>query len=156
MFEFLSRYVNVTEGPNSFVPVTQDEIVEAERRIGFSLPEQLRRFYREIGCGFLKAPKESDPNDDTCFDTINRVVGPSEMADLYLGLDKWGPAEGFLPGLVPFFDLGEDTYLVLKIMEPSDSAVYWPNGKRKVAGTLEEFFIRLHENPSFYLSTQGR
>ncbi|MCI0430162.1 MAG: SMI1/KNR4 family protein [Rhodospirillales bacterium] len=156
MYEFLRRYVNVKDGPNSFVPVTQNEILEAEKRIGLSLPEQLQTFYTEIGCGFLKAPRDSDLSDEKWFDNINRVVGPSEIADLYLGVAAWGPAEGFLPGLVSFFDVGDDTYLVLKIKEPCDSAVYWPNGKRKVADTLEEFFIRLHENPSFYLNAQGR
>ena len=153
MYEFLRQYVNgPKQEPNSFVPLESDEVPQAEARLGFTLPKQLKEFYREVGCGFLLAPEGADTTDNRWVrDNINRVVDPSELADLYLGKCVWGPREGFLPGLLPFFEVGDGTFLVLKIDADSDPGVYWPDGRNRVAPDLARFFHALYKDPSFYL-----
>ena len=58
MFEHLRKYVveneyvEVEQG-NSFYPLKPDETDMAEKKLGFQFPHQLKRFYEEIGYGFL-------------------------------------------------------------------------------------------------------
>ena len=63
MFEFLQDVMldgeQFPNHPNTRYPVSDEDIKEAEGRLGFQLPSQLRVFFQEIGCGFLK----SSPND---------------------------------------------------------------------------------------------
>jgi len=152
MYEFLKPYVNADKHKlNYFVPVDNERIAKAEARLGFALPPQLKEFYRDIGFGFLLAPKGADQSAEKWLDNINRVVDPTEVADLYLGNCEWGPREGFSPEVLPFFDVGDGTFLVLKIESESDPAVYWPDGKTRVAQDLGQFFRELYKDPSFYL-----
>lgn len=153
MYEFLKKYAGVREGRNFFMAVKNGDIEEAEERLGFALPQQLKEFYVEIGFGFLCAPKNNlETTDERLLArSVNRVIGPGEAADLYLGEGDVGPQEDFLPWLFPFFDLGEGTFLVLMSQDDDDKGVYWPDGKKLVAANLEEFFRKLHEDPNFYV-----
>ena len=41
--------------PNVYYPVAEEEVLDAESRLGFRLPEQLRTFYQEVGYGFFRS-----------------------------------------------------------------------------------------------------
>ena len=64
MFDFLQKYVVADRSIRSkqepiFYPIYQEEIDEAESLLQMELPKELKRFYQEIGCGFLKSDKRT-------------------------------------------------------------------------------------------------
>ena len=82
-FDYLKRYVSREDPPtrNWFVPVKDDAINTAEQRLGVSFPVALRRFYLEIGSGFLRATageKKVTPN-------VSRILDPTEATALPRG-----------------------------------------------------------------------
>src|SRR5262249_49419088 len=111
-------------------------------------PEQLRQFFREIGYAFFRASDRSAPNVSVNY--INRFLAPSQIADLLLGADQEiAPSEGFDDGEIPFFEVGDQLYLVLRSSDALPAQVAWPIGDR-IADDLIEFTKRLAANPRFY------
>ncbi|MDT3499220.1 SMI1/KNR4 family protein, partial [Bacillus toyonensis] len=83
MFNFLKEYVVADRSVRSkqkpiFYPIYQDEIDEAESLLQMELPKELKRFYQEIGCGFLKSDKRT---------FFNRFMDPNSVADFPLRQD---------------------------------------------------------------------
>jgi hypothetical protein len=64
--------------------------------------------------------------------------------------DPARPPEGFVPGVMPFFDVGEQTYLVTRPSSDHPNAVYWPDGKSEVSDSLGAFFKDLYLRAGFY------
>jgi len=150
MFEYLERYVGVKKPPNRFWTVEQHEIESAEVCLGFSFPEQLFGFYSEIGSGFLSQGVEDKERDPSL---INGILSPGEVEDVLLENDNPArPLEGFTTNAIPFFDAGENTYLVLLPHSEKPNRVYWPDGKQVVSESLDEFFRSLYHRAGFYRS----
>jgi hypothetical protein len=150
MFERFKKFVEVHNGPNYFASVSEDEIVAAEEQLGFQFPDQLRQFYLEVGCGFYRLGTKDEKRDPTL---VNRIVPPSDIYSILYDEDcEWRPYEGFVTGVVPFFDCGDGTYLVVKSHSANPNAVYWPSGRdsEKVTESLEAFFSQLYERAGFY------
>ena len=55
-----------TNQENSFYPVTENKIKEAEKALNLKFPKELVHFYREVGYGFIKGSEFN----------INRIMGP--------------------------------------------------------------------------------
>src|SRR5688572_20313566 len=113
MFEFLVPIMtDGTDGavaPNVRYPIDQNDITEAETRLGFSFPPQLRAFFTEIGSGFLTTGMNSAAPAKVTY--INRFLDPDEVATLYLKEDdELVPSEGFGAGEIPFFEVGDRLY----------------------------------------------
>lgn len=147
MFHFLTTIMrNGTEEPdfpNVRFPVSAEDIESAERRMGNPVAEQLREFFSEIGSGFLKA-SQSDTSR-TGFNYINRFLDPDEIAELLLGEDEdILPSEGFDDGELPFFEVGDRLYLVMR-----EGQVCWPFGD-VISENLLTFVTELANNPRFY------
>jgi hypothetical protein len=148
MFEYLQPYIGKKKPPNRFWPVDPADVEDAERRLGVRFPGQLRTFYAEVGCGFLAQGKEDRRRGPSL---VNGVLSPVEIASLLLDPSEPArPAEGFMPGVMPFFDVGEQTYLVMRPSSSQPDAVYWPDGKSKVSDELEAFFKDLYQRAGFY------
>ncbi|WP_146117663.1 MULTISPECIES: SMI1/KNR4 family protein [Pirellulaceae] len=152
MFHFLTSIMRDGTGepdfPNVRFPVTAEDIESAERRIGNPFPEQLRKFFCQIGSGFLKAPQSDTSRTD--FKYINRFLDPDEVAELFLGEDEdIFPSEGFDDGELPFFEIGDRLYLVLR-----DGQVCWPFGD-VISQNLLAFVTELANNPRFYHEAYG-
>jgi antitoxin YxxD len=148
MFEIFKRFVGKNAGPNRFWPVDQNQIDEAESRTGIAFPCELRAFYAEVGSGFW-----ARGNSDRAWDRslVNRILSPRDVADLLCDdLDPWRPSEGFVEGGLPFFDVGENTYLVLLPNSETPSRVHWPDGKGVVSDDLSSFFFKLSQRAGFY------
>jgi antitoxin YxxD len=128
--------------------VSDRDIAAAERRMGLSLPLELRTFYREVGWGFFaKGEEEAKWNRNL----VNRVIPPDEIADLLLDSDQpLRPSEGFVRGALPFFELGSGTFLLLKPKSKEPNKVYHADGKRVVADSVVDFFRQLYVNAAFY------
>lgn len=154
MFEFMNdiieRSKNDPEGANAFFPVSLSDIAEAESRLKRSLPDGLKTFFCEVGCGFLKAGRADLSH--TKFNYLNRFLDPGEMADLCLGEDEdTMPSEGFAANELPFFEVGDQLYLVLRPDGNHPNAVCWSRGDR-VVDDVQAFVRRLTNDPRFYHS----
>jgi hypothetical protein len=136
--------------PNVFYTVSNEEATASARRLGFELPEQLRTFHREVGYGFFTTSFPEHHGER--YNYINRFLAPSQIADLLLGCDEeLMPGEGFDEGEIPFFEVGDRLYLVLRPNPKKPSQVCWPFGDT-VSNDLVEFTKRLADNPRFYHS----
>jgi len=138
----------VPHHPNVYYPVSDEEIYASETRLGFQLPEQLKTFHQEIGYGFFTSasPQTFEGN----FNYINRFLAPAQIADLLLNHDEESsPSEGFNEGEIPFFEVSDQLYLVLRSSLTNLNQVAWPYGA-VVCNTLIEFTKRLADNPTFY------
>ena len=54
--------------------LSEDEILNAEQRMGMKFPKDLRNFYKDYGYGFVNNKKRA----------INRLIGPGGCADIRL------------------------------------------------------------------------
>ena len=134
--------------PNVYYPVSEEEIAASESKLGHQLPEQLRAFHREIGYGFFKSATTQIRGQN--FNYINRFLAPSQIADLLLGNDEESmPSEGFDDGEIPFFEVGDRLYMVIRPSPTHANQVTWPFGDR-VSDDLVEFTKSLAANPRFY------
>jgi hypothetical protein len=150
MFEYLTAYVGREKPPNRFWPVSAEEIRQAEAWIGYRFPAQLRRLFREVGCGFLARGVEDRKRDPSI---VNGVLSPREIAELLNAeSDPRRPPEGWAAGVMPFFDVGERTFLVMLPESPSPDRVWWPDGQTEVAPDLDHFLRALYRRADFYRS----
>lgn len=155
MFEILHQYV-VTDGeaggPNRFWPVSEVEIRQQEERLGFRFPTQIRSLLAEAGSGTIKAKAGLESVFDARrFNFINRFLDPVEMVDLYLGFDiETAPEEGFGEGELPFFEVGDQEYFVIRPEEPDPNRVYMALGG-DLGQDLATFVKSLLHDPVFYL-----
>ena len=155
-YDYLKKYINSKDeeaGNNVFYPILEDEILKAEKKLGYTFPEELKEFWREIGSGFLWS---SDPEKGIIQKTYpNRFSPPSEIASILLeGSESELISEEMLELLeedeVPFFNITGFDYLTYKTTDESFK-VY--NLSIKVADSLEEFVHRLYyESPTYYLN----
>ena len=152
MFEVIRRLMvngnDMPDHPNVYYPVSNEEISGSESRLGYRLPEQLTTFHREIGYAFFTSASSSKAGE---VNYINRFLAPSQIVSLLLNHDEESrPSEGFKEGEIPFFEVGDQLYLVLRPSRTHLHHVAWPYGKI-ICNDLVEFTNRLAENPRFYL-----
>lgn len=185
-YNFLKKYMyQDCKGPwngmdNVFYPVTEEEISEAEKQIGFLFPSELKEFYVEIGYGHLASPKNSDGKCE--FPPSNEILSPLVASHFYnlvivhhtkqkeehpaedefLDLDNFynrykgnsismGALDCINPGDIPFFELYDSSnFFMLKPNSDHPNAV-WTFGDIKIEDSFERFIWRLyHESPWFY------
>lgn len=153
MYENLSfkEYIGADKGPNRFWKLEKKNISKAERKLGYAFPEQLKKFFEEIGCGSWSQGTE-DKNWNRGL--INRIMGPLSIAGLLLDESEQylQPPEGFNEGELPFMDLGEYTFLSVYPHSDKPNAVYWPS-KTMISETLTEFLDKLEKHAGFYKNT---
>lgn len=130
-----------------FYSVSDEEISEAETMLSMRFPEELRRFYSEVGYGHLG-------NDDPDF--LNLIMHPLEIAKLKLGLDFYGnmfqdDLQYYTSDSVfPFFDLGgEADYLVLQMDGEDAGAVIYCG--RSIASSFNEFVQKMCEETNYFI-----
>lgn len=134
-----------------FYPVRKEELSEAENMLSMRFPDELRRFYSEVGYGHLG-------NDDPDF--MNQIMPPLEIAKLKLGLDFYGNMfEDDLryytsDSVFPFFDLGgEADYLVIQ-MDGEDAGAVMYCG-RPIASSFNEFVKRMCDKTNYFIGNRG-
>ncbi|ARX64919.1 SMI1/KNR4 family protein [Bacillus thuringiensis] len=151
MFNFLKEYVVVDRSARSkqksiFYPLPKEEIAEAEDLLKMQFPKELKRFYEEIGYGFLKTNKT----------LINRFMDPFSVVDFRLRQDVYE----YNPNLddvdddesLVFVEVTELNFLTIKFKEENELGqcpIY--SEDEKIADSLEEFLIKMDENPDYYI-----
>ncbi|ABK83659.1 SMI1/KNR4 family protein [Bacillus thuringiensis] len=151
MFNFLKKHIVADEGIKSnqtpiLYPLPKEEIAEAEDLLKMQFPKELKRFYEEIGYGFLNTNRN----------LINRFMDPISVADFRLrqdiyehnpNLDDTDDEESLV-----FFEITEISFLTIKFKEENELGqcpIYSEN--IKIADSLEEFLIKMDENPDYYI-----
>ncbi|ADK03066.1 TPA: SMI1/KNR4 family protein [Bacillus anthracis] len=151
MFNFLKKHIVADEGIKSnqipiLYPLPKEEIAEAEDLLKMQFPKELKRFYEEIGYGFLNTNRN----------LINRFMDPISVADFRLrqdiyehnpNLDDTDDEESLV-----FFEITEISFLTIRFKEENELGqcpIYSEN--IKIADSLEEFLIKMDENPDYYI-----
>lgn len=139
-YDFIKSYKE-----NTFYPVSENEILEIENKLGLRLPYDLRQFLLEVGYGFLK---KSEYN-------INRILGPASIRDARLKVNDFE----FYPDIevyeeleedkVIFFEANESALLLIELGNEQNNSIYYDD--IKIADSLEEFLIELMKNDKYYL-----
>jgi hypothetical protein len=156
---------------NQFGPTSLEEIEQAEAKLGFQFPSQLREFYLEIGCGNLVAPYNTT-DENYHFGNANEILPPMVVAEFYkpLGDDPRGEEpeewlhsadeqyamspddyEVMKKGCMPFFNMHSSRFLTLMPHSSTPNAVWNDSGKFIVEESFERFIWRLYyEDPAYY------
>lgn len=152
MFEHLRTLMAVGEEQSDCVnvryPVSEEEIDESERKLGHSFPAELRAFFRDVGYGFFKSPDVTTSANK--FNYINRFLAPSQIVELMSDDDDEArPSEGFDNADIPFFEVADRLYLVMRPSSSGSHEVAWSFGDA-VCDSLINFTRQLIVNPRFY------
>ncbi|RZL16096.1 MAG: SMI1/KNR4 family protein [Hymenobacter sp.] len=148
-YSFLSQYIvnddnqSPTGTPlHKFYPVKKADLLKAEERLDFLLPDELTDFYNQIGYGSFYLG-----NDQFAF---YRFLSPSQLSDIYLRTDYYEEDPDLDlyddPDKLIFFEVMEGVYLTVdRISKNNVTSVYYI--KDKISNSLEEFIISFSENP---------
>ncbi len=158
-FSYLKPFIfESSDRGNWFEPVSNTKISEAEDRLRFAFPSELKKFYLEIGYGFFT--KSFLERDTSGMDYSNRLLDPLSIADIMLLGYESGqlhPDVEFKPGDMPFFEVdGGDTFLFMRPQSEKPNAVYGMLGEL-IEEDFEKFIWRLYyESPTFYMENWGK
>lgn len=110
--------------------VEQNEIVEAEKIMGITFPDDLRKFYQEMGYGFVKNEIRA----------INRLIDPLGCSDIRMREDiyEYDPDlemyEIYEENSLIFFEVNEGVYVSIGL---NDGKIYFTD--KVIAESLFEF-----------------
>ncbi len=138
---------------NEFWGVKESELVSAEKCMGIQIPCELRNFYATVGYGHLVTSRAGVSQGDY----FNIFVDLPRLCNLWLReeVSFQYDAELVDEGELPFFDIGSYSYLVLRPYSTAPNAVYRPYDQKPIAGSFDEFVLRLYQDTIFYLSHEG-
>lgn len=152
-FDFLAKYkvasdreqdVNIGRPwKHLFIPVQPFELLEAENELGYRLPEELDKFYLEIGYGFFHNNSDED---------FNRFLSPDVLVEINMRQDEYefDPDLDIYndPGKVIFFQVNEGVFLTIdKYSKSSTSAIYYVTDK--IADSLKDFLLKYDKDPNY-------
>jgi hypothetical protein len=130
---------------NKFVHIKPSAVESAQEELGIIFPKELKKFYQEIGYGFLKSDK----------DNFNRIMDPESICEFrnrsgqFAGnpeLDIYADAE---KDKLIFFEVCEGYYLSIGFSKLNNGKIY--DGKKRIANDLKEFFERYSKNEEYFL-----
>lgn len=110
------------------------EIEEAERRMGITIPCELRKFYQEVGYGYVK----NEPG------AINRLIDPLGCADIRMREDIYEydldleMYESYEENSLIFFEVNEGVYISIGL---SDGKIYFTD--KVIAESLLDFLEKI-------------
>ena len=130
---------------NSFYPVTESEIKEAENKLNLKFPRELVNFYIEVGYGFIKGSEFN----------INRIMDPYSVRDFRLRINDFE----FYPDIeiynefenekLIFFEGSESALMSIDLNEKNSNPIYYYD--IQIATSLEEFLRKIEKNDKYYL-----
>ncbi|GAB6256940.1 type II toxin-antitoxin system antitoxin YxxD [Peribacillus sp. N1] len=129
---------------HKFFPLKEKDLIEAEERLGFKFPPELREFYLEVGYGFLKGNNEN---------SISRLMDPDTIADITLreGIFEYDPdLEGIYDEAdkLVFYEVNEGVYLTLDLNDTQRTSVHFFDNK--IADSLESFIKKVDEDNEYF------
>lgn len=151
-FNFLRQYVvpDTSSSPNAntrhiFYPVQTSDIIKAEEKLGFILPDELEEFYKAIGYGTFHVG-----NDNFAF---YRFLAPSAVASIHLREQYYGDDPDLDlyddPNRLIFFEVNEGLYLTIDLTVKGErSPVYYITSK--IADSIEEFARQFSQDVNYF------
>jgi len=169
-FDYLKKFVyplfsKEIPTENFFNPVSNKEIEETEKGLGFVFPNDLKFFYKEIGSGCLRNSNKVSLDHKSYL--YNMIMPPEVSARFYCAVRdreidepphfneeyymSTEAVEDFEPGDLPFFEIGDSSsFLIMKPHSDNPNAV-WADKYTKIEDSFERFIWRLyHEDPGYY------
>ncbi len=142
MYDYLKDYIE-PEGNNynHFYPVSQDEIIKAEKRIQIVFPAELINFYNEVGYGFLSSDKYY----------INRIMSPTDIADFMCNEEPYDCIDRSIyeENEMAFMHIsGEDFLTILLDGVDKGSIMYFGT---IIAESFYSFVEKMYNEPNFYM-----
>ena len=101
---------------NDLLPLTKEDVDNAEKDMNIKIPKELKEFYINYGYGNI---------NDMNFSCFNRLLAPSQCADVRLGRDyyKYDPelesykSDELIYNRMIFFEVNEGSYLTISLDE---------------------------------------
>jgi hypothetical protein len=154
MYEYLHPFV-VDLAPSNkgtwFRKLEHSRILEAEARLGYTFPRQIRTFYEEIGFGCLRTGLK-EPLDERWRALANRILHPMTVAALNLGEAEINPDPPLRKNEWPVFEGLDGEYLIVDPFAGEPNAIYTRYKIKKVEADFAAFMRRLfHEDVAFYV-----
>ena len=146
MFVFLKEYVVSDEHEKNnkkhvFYKLNSDSVEKAEKELEIQFPEELKRFYAEIGYGYFCDKDKTD---------INLFMSPQQIVDYYKGTGNYVYSEDreFMKAdELVFFELDSNSHLKIKITGENNGKVFF--GRKEIAPNLESFINKLDAESGF-------
>jgi hypothetical protein len=140
------RYEEVQRMKHSFLPVDFARITQAEGRLGFFFPKELKEFYTQIGYGYMHQEQENYHNN---------FMYPLKVADAYLRQGAFDNNFLASTGLYDdsykllFYDAVEGCFAWMDLRETGPtSPIFYIGDNDKIANSLEEFLREYDANPN--------
>lgn len=138
-----------SDKPTWFRRLEHRSILEAEARLGYAFPRQVRAFYEEIGFGVMRAGARG-PKDESWRLVGNRILHPSTVAALVQGEAEINADPPLRTNEWPVFEASEGDYFIVDPFS-ADPAIYTRYKIDKVADNFAELIRRLyHDDAVFY------
>ena len=118
------------------------------------IPETLKEFYRNFGCGFLWFNQKQKKG-------LYRILSPEEILDLYFKPDSGEIPDDFITyrqnawenleenKLLAFCLFGEEDSLLFISVE--DGAIYYLSAAYKIADSLSDFLASLDQEVDYFI-----
>lgn len=127
-----------------FYSLTKDEIKNSESKLGIIFPKLLRKFYLEIGYGFIRSEVGN----------INRIMDPESVLDFRLRQNDFE----FYPDIeiydefeedkMIFFEANESALISIGFGSDNSGKIYYYD--EEISKNLGEFLEKLLEDDAFY------
>ena len=122
--------------------VKEEDILNAEERMGFQFPDPLRKFYQEVGYGFIKAT----PNFH------NRIMPPSDVADFVCGSEEYQYVDKSIydENELVFMQIAYEDFLTIDYKNHKEGQIKYFGDV--IADTLVNFLNKILKKPDFYIN----
>ncbi|QTL47318.1 MULTISPECIES: SMI1/KNR4 family protein [Priestia] len=139
----MSDFAFINNGANKIYHVSEQEILQAEDRMGIRFPNDLRQLYLEVGYGFIKEPSNT---------AINRIMGPKTVANVKLregvfefdsDLEEFDEEDKLI-----FFEVNEGVYISLDLKLPNNPVFYLDT---PIGDSLEDFLKKFINDNEYYI-----
>lgn len=134
-------FEKVQNNPNNILnKVEEEKVLLAEERMGLLIPDELRKFYLQVGCGKIYSLDNS----------INRLMGPLSCADIRLREDvyEYDPDlevyELYEDDKMIFFEINEGVYALIELSNNEHNKIYFAD--ELIADSLEEFLEKIEDS----------
>lgn len=128
-----------------FYKVTEESVARAEEELGIIFPEELKKFYLEMGYGFLHSEEGN----------FNRIMDPNSLCEFRFRQGQFANDseleiyESYERDKLIFFEICEGVYLAIGFSKNNNGKIYY--GKDMIADSLEEFLLNYQENEKFFV-----
>lgn len=141
MFEKLLKEMKNTKKAFEFYKLEEEEIKNAEERLGYSFPTILRAFYSEVGYGFIKGSPSF----------INRIMAPDDVADFMCDDEKYQYVDKsiYSENEMIFFHIADEDFLTIELLGENSGAIKYFDDV--IAVDLIDFINRMLVNPNYFI-----